>query len=229
MVKGASIAYSIRVEGDKSKLHLLVNHLKDTNVIYRRLSTIDIGDAGDPSLLPIISKVAVSMPLRARSAFKITPKIKTKSQRIVIYQMLRDDSRNLFFTQDFNAPSDLQEVCGLLRHRDEEHQYFAAKSLFSWQSSRLAESIKSIWENHGSDYGVHYQVNCLVSQLGLIELSYIIKESLLEPAPQYAKSKIAATWGCLTLGLMECRSDIENLLLKSTLFDKLPLKNARQG
>ena len=216
LVKGASIAYSTRVEGDKSKLHLLANQLKDTNVIYRRSSVIDIGDAGDPSLLPIISKVAVSMPLRAKSAFKITPKIKTKSQRIVINQMLRDDSRNLFFTQDFNAPSDLQEVCDLLRHRDEEHQYFAAKSLFSWPASRLAESINSIWENHGSDYGVHYQVNCLVSQLDLKELSFITKESLLEAAPQYAKSRIAATWGCLNLGLLECRADIENLLMTST-------------
>ena len=42
------------------------------------------------------------------------------------------------------------------------------------------------------------------------------KESDVSPQSVYAKSKIAATWGCLTLGLMECRSDIENLLLKST-------------
>ena len=67
LVNGASIAYSIRVEGDKSKLQILADHLENTNVIYRRSSVIDIGDAGDPSLLPIISKVAVSMPLRART------------------------------------------------------------------------------------------------------------------------------------------------------------------
>lgn len=27
---------------------------------------------------------------------------------------------------------------------------------------------------------------------------------------------IAATWGCLNLGLLECRADIENLLMTST-------------
>ena len=216
LVNGASIAYSIRVEGDKSKLQTLTDHLENTNVIYRRSSVIDIGDAGEPSLLSNIAKVAVSMPLRAKSAFKITPKIKTESQRSLINQMLQDDSRHLSFTQSVDVPVDLKEVCDLLRHRDEERQYSGAKALFTWPVSGLTEAINSIWENHGSDYGVHYQVNCLISQLGLTELSFITKESLSEPAPQYAKSKIAATWGCLNLGLSECRSEIENLFMMSS-------------
>ena len=216
MVNGASIAYSIRVEGDKSKLQILADHLKNTNVIYRRSSVIDIGDAGEPSLLSNIAKVAVSMPLRAKSAFKITPKIKTESQRSLINQMLQDDSRHLSFTQSVDVPVDLKEVCDLLRHRDEERQYSGVKTLLSWPVAGLTEAINSIWENHGSDYGVHYQVNCLISQLGLTELSFIIKESLSEPAPQYAKSKIAATWGCLNLGLSECRSEIENLFMMTS-------------
>ena len=216
MVNGASIAYSIRVEGDKSKLQILADHLKNTNVIYRRSSVIDIGDAGEPSLLSNIAKVAVSMPLRAKSAFKITPKIKTESQRSLINQMLQDDSRHLSFTQSVDVPVDLKEVCDLLRHRDEERQYSGVKTLFSWPVSGLTEAINFIWENHGSDYGVHYQVNCLISQLGLTELSFITKESLSEPAPQYAKSKIAATWGCLNLGLSECRSEIENLFMMTS-------------
>ena len=216
LVNGASIAYSIRVQGDKSKLQTLTDHLENTNVIYRRSSVIDIGDAGEPSLLSNIAKVAVSMPLRAKSAFKITPKIKTESQRSLINQMLQDDSRHLSFTQSVDVPVDLKEVCDLLRHRDEERQYSGAKTLFTWPVAGLAEAINSIWENHGSDYGVHYQVNCLISQLGLTELSFITKESLSEPAPQYAKSKIAATWGCLNLGLSDCRSEIENLFMMSS-------------
>ena len=216
MVNGASIAYSIRVEGDKSKLQILADHLENTNVIYRRSSVIDIGDAGEPSLLSNIAKVAVSMPLRAKSAFKITSKIKTESQRSLINQMLQDDSRYLSFTQSVDVPVDLKEVCDLLRHRDEERQYSGVKTLFSWPVSGLMEAINFIWENHGSDYGIHYQVNCLISQLGLTELSFITKESLSEPAPQYAKSKIAATWGCLNLGLSECRSEIENLFMMSS-------------
>ena len=216
MVDGASIAYSIRVEGDKSKLQILADHLENTNVIYRRSSVIDIGDAGEPSLLSNIAKVAVSMPLRAKSAFKITPKIKTESQRSLINQMLQDDSRHLSFTQSVDVPVDLKEVCDLLRHRDEERQYSGVKTLFSWPVSGLTEAINFIWENHGSDYGVHYQVNCLITQLGLTELSFITKESLSEPAPQYAKSIIAATWGCLNLGLSECRSEIENLFMMSS-------------
>nr|WP_170951119.1 HEAT repeat domain-containing protein [Synechococcus sp. UW106] len=216
LVNGASIAYSIRVEGDKSKLQILADHLENTNVIYRRSSVIDIGDAGEPCLLSNIAKVAVSMPLRAKSAFKITPKIKTESQRSLINQMLQDDSRHLCFTQSVDLPVDLKEVCDLLRHRDEERQYSGAKTLFTWPVAGLTEAINSIWENHGSDYGVHYQVNCLISQLGLTELSFITKESLSESAPQYAKSKIAATWGCLNLGLSECRSEIENLFMMSS-------------
>ena len=216
MVNGASIAYLIRVEGDKSKLQILADHLENTNVIYRRSSVIDIGDAGEPSLLSNIAKVAVSMPLRAKSAFKITPKIKTESQRSLINQMLQDDSRHLSFTQSVDVPVDLKEVCDLLRHRDEERQYSGVKTLFSWPVAGLTEANKFIWENHGSDYGIHYQVNCLISQLGLTELSFITKESLSEPAPQYAKSTIAATWGCLNLGLSECRSEIENLFMMSS-------------
>ena len=130
--------------------------------------------------------------------------------------MLQDDSRHLSFTQSVDVPVDLKEVCDLLRHRDEERQYSGVKTLFSWPVAGLKEAINSIWENHGSDYGVHYQVNCLISQLGLTELSFITKESLSEPAPQFAKSKIAATWGCLNLGLSECRSEIENLFMMTS-------------
>ena len=141
------------------------------------------------------------MPLRAKSAFKITSKIKTESQRSLINQMLQDESRHLSFTQSVDVPVDLKEVCDLLRHRDEECQDSGIKTLFSWPVAGLMEAINIIWENHGSDYGVLYQVNCLISQLGLTELSFITKELLSEPAAQYAKSKIAATWGCLNFGL----------------------------
>ena len=193
------------------KLINLTSNLRDDSVIYRRSSVIDAGDAGDQSLLPYITKVPISMPLRAKSAFKITPKLMTKDQRTLIIQLLQDDPRKLDYVHDFSDPRTLSDICDLLMHRDEERQYFGAKHLINMPSNEILEALTFIWENHGSDYGVHYQVNCIVSQLGLKDLSYITRESLSEEAPQYAKSRIAAAWSCLNLGLSESRRELEEL------------------
>ena len=211
LVSGASFAYLIRVEGETDKLINLTSNLRDDSVIYRRSSVIDAGDAGDQSLLPYITKVPISMPLRAKSAFKITPKLMTKNQRTLIIQLLQDDPRKLDYVHDFSDPRTLSDICDLLMHRDEERQYFGAKHLINMPSNEILEALTFIWENHGSDYGVHYQVNCMVSQLGLKDLSYITRESLSEEAPQYAKSRIAAAWSCLNLGLSESRRELEEL------------------
>ena len=46
-------------------------------------------------------------------------------------------------------------------------------------------------------------------------LSDLVLEALNNTEPQYAKSRIAAVWGCVSLGLNDVRPTIERLFLET--------------
>lgn len=62
----------------------------------------------------------------------------------------------------------------------------------------LIDQIKQkLW----SDYVIHYYLTVVVSLQALDERSDLIRLALAETIPQYTKSRIAAAWGCVGLGL----------------------------
>ncbi len=81
--------------------------------------------------------------------------------------------------------------------------------------------IDEIKEKLWSDYVTHYYLTAVVSLQGLEERSDLIRLALAETIPQYTKSRIAAAWGCLRLGLVDQKPLLEELA--ATAF-WLPLK-----
>ena len=82
----------------------------------------------------------------------------------------------------------------------------------------LIDEIKQkLW----SDYVTHYYLTAVVSLEKLDERSELIRLALAETIPQYTKSRIAAAWGCLSLGLSDQRPILEELAVSAHW---LPLK-----
>ena len=215
LVSGAALAYSVRYTGSLERLESLSTRLSDNTVGIRRAAVIDLGDAGHEASLSALASSAVSMPLRAKSALRILGKNHQYHLNPFLQAILIDDPRLLVYPSELSSPSSLDSICDYLRHRDEGKQYLGAKALLGLQSAEQQQAILDIWNQHGSDYGVHYLITNIIGQLRVHSLSDVVIEALNNSEPQYAKSRIAAVWGCLSLGLKDARPTIERLFLET--------------
>ena len=215
LVSGAALAYSVRYTGSLERLDSLSARLSDNTVGIRRAAVIDLGDAGHEASLSALASSAVSMPLRAKSALRILGKNHQYHLNPFLQAILIDDPRLLVYPSELSSPSSLDSICDYLRHRDEGKQYLGAKALLGLESAEQQQAILDIWNQHGSDYGVHYLITNIIGQLRIQSLSDVVIEALNNSEPQYAKSRIAAVWGCLSLGLKDARPTIERLFLET--------------
>ena len=220
LVSGAALAYLVRYTGSLERLESLSARLSDNMVGIRRAAVIDLGDAGHEASLSVLASSAVSMPLRAKSALRILGKNHQYYLNPFLQAILIDDPRLLVYPSELSSPSSLDSICDYLRHRDEGKQYLGAKALLDLESADQHQAILDIWNQHGSDYGVHYLITNIIGQLRLHSLSDLVIEALNNSEPQYAKSRIAAVWACLSLGLKDARPTIERLFLE-TYWDAL--------
>ena len=82
----------------------------------------------------------------------------------------------------------------------------------------LIDRIKDkLW----SDYVTHYYLTAVVSLQKIESRSELVRLALAETIPQYTKSRIAAAWGCLAMGLDD---QIELLSQLANEAQWLPLK-----
>ena len=215
LVSGAALAYLVRCTGSLERLESLSARLSDITVGIRRAAVIDLGDAGHEASLSALASSAVSMPLRAKSALRILGRNQQYRLNPFLQAILIDDPRLLAYPSELTPPSSLDSICDYLRHRDEGKQYLGANALLDLESADQHQAILDIWNEHGSDYGVHYLITNVIGQLRLHSLSDLVIEALNNTEPQYAKSRIAAVWACLSLGLKDTRPTIERLFLET--------------
>ncbi|MBL6740400.1 MAG: HEAT repeat domain-containing protein [Synechococcus sp. BS301-5m-G54] len=214
LVAGAAHAHRVRVEGNPDGLSPLISQLQDDNPGRRRAAVIDLGDAGRVEALAPLIRCPVSMPLRAKSAFLMATtgrgSIEPKAVDL-LEQLLQDDPRRLDL--DGLPPTEAAEdaIRDGLQHRDEARQYAAAKALMTLPKEGQLNLIDGLRSSLGSDYGVHYLLASCTGLLHLHERSDLVRAALAETAPQYAKSRVAAAWSCLRLGLGDQRSALQAL------------------
>jgi len=213
LISGAALAYASRVQGKENCLKPLIEQLNDINVGRRRAAVIDLGDAGDPRSLQYIIKSPVSMPLRAKIAFNLVSSAPPQSSHDLLEQLLRDDPRSLEYNSELSIPTTPEGLEASLKNTDEAKQYLAAKALLSLDRSTILSTIDDLHTRLGSDYGIHYLITSCVGLLRLDERIDIIEDSLSETAPQFAKSRIAAAWACLSLKLTNQKDKLEDLAI----------------
>jgi len=215
LVSGAALAYLVRFTRSLEILGTLISRLPDPVVGVRRAAVIDLGDAAHEHGLSALASTPVSMPLRAKSAFQILARNSQDFSNTDFISILMDDPRLLSYPAQLSSPSSLDSICDCLRHRDEGKQYLGAKALLELPSDEQQQSMLEIWNQYGSDYGVHYLIINCIAHSGLDSLSDLVIEALNTKEPQYAKSRIAAVWACKSLGLKDTRYAIERLSLET--------------
>ena len=207
LVAGAARAYTAKVLGKVESLGPLVQQLTDPVAGRRRSAVIDLGDAGDASLLRHLVTCPVSMPLRAKSAFQLVDP--EKSGQIpddhmgLLEQLLRDDPSTLALQDDWICEGETIEIEKNLQHRDEGKQYGGALSLIRMQKQEQIDAIEQIQTKHWSDYGANYLLTSVIGLQKVHEHSHLVRTALAETLPQYAKSRVAAAWACLSLNLSD--------------------------
>ena len=225
LISGAARAFCARVEGDLDQLKPLIPQLNDLQAGRRRSAVIDLGDAGDVTMLDYLIKSAVSMPLRAKSAFQLvdpSKKAEVPEEHIsTITSLLQDDPRSLSLRDEWLSNQDPIEIENNLQHRDEGKQYGAALSLLKMTRPQQLEIIDGIRSRLWSDYGANYLLTSLIGLGSIGEREELIRTSLAETLPQYAKSRVAAAWGCLKLDL---KDQLDLLKSISTGSKWVPLK-----
>ena len=225
LISGAARAFCARVEGDLDQLKPLIPQLNDLQAGRRRSAVIDLGDAGDVTMLDYLIKSAVSMPLRAKSAFQLVDpgkKAEVPEEHIsTITSLLQDDPRSLSLRDEWLSNQDPIEIENNLQHRDEGKQYGAALSLLKMTRPQQIEIIDGIRSRLWSDYGANYLLTSLIGLGSIGEREELIKTSLAETLPQYAKSRVAAAWGCLRMDLKDQLGLLKSI---STSSKWVPLK-----
>ena len=207
LVSGAARAYSARVFGECESLKPLLAQLTDPIAGRRRAAVIDLGDAGDATTLPALAKAPVSMPLRAKSAFQLVDPEKTGSIPMefteTIRSLLIDDPRSLWLQDDWICEASTEAIEKNLQHRDEGKQYGGIASLMQMDRGQQLQAIELFHQKLWSDYGANYLLTSLIGLEKFDEKSELVRTALAETLPQYAKSRIAAAWACLKLGLRD--------------------------
>jgi bilin biosynthesis protein len=215
LVSGAARAYGAKILGKKDELDPLVPQLTDAIAGRRRSAVIDLGDAGDISRLNDLVSAPVSMSLKARSAFQLVDPHKTcevpQQYESQIKKLLQDNPQNLKLRPEWMCPIEALEIENNLQHRDEAKQYGGAFSLMAMEGEVKLQLIDLIKEKLWSDYVTHYYLTAVIGLQAIEERGELIRLALAETIPQYTKSRIAAAWGCLALGLVDQKQLIEDL------------------
>ena len=225
LVSGAARAYGSKVHGRTAALDPLVPQLVDAIAGRRRSAVIDLGDAGDVTRLESLVTAPVSMSLRARSAFQLVDPNKTcvipEQYEALITQLLQDNPQKLKLRAEWICDVNADEIENNLQHRDEARQYGGAASLMSMEEEEKLALIDRIKDKLWSDYVTHYYLTAVVSLQKIETRSELVRLALAETIPQYTKSRIAAAWGCLAMGLND---QVELLGQLATQAQWLPLK-----
>ena len=225
LVAGAARAYAAKVHGRVDRLEPLIPQLTDPIAGRRRSAVIDLGDAGESSVLEHLVSCPVSMPLRAKSAFQIVDPEKTglvpAPYAELITTLLRDNPLDMAIQDDWICESSLSEIEKNLQHRDEGKQYGGALTLMKMPSQQQLEAIDHIHDKFWSDYGANYLLTAVVGLNKVHERSDLVRTALAETLPQYAKSRVAAAWACLSLELNDQIELLQDIQLNARW---LPLK-----
>ena len=225
LIAGAALAYAARVNHEQHKLQPLVAQLTDAMAGRRRSAVIDLGDAGDVSRLDDLIRSPVSMPLRAKSAFQLVDPEKTgdvpEAYAPSIKRLLQDDPRLLALDPSWISADGAESIEKNLQHRDEGRQYGGAVQLLQLPEQQQLAAIDAIHSKFWSDYGANYLITSVVGLARLQQRSDLVRTALAETLPQYAKSRVAAAWACLSLKLIDQVSLLQEIQRSSRW---IPLK-----
>ena len=88
-------------------------------------------------------------------------------------------------------------------------------------SQQQLKAIDHIHDKFWSDYGANCLLTAVIGLNRVRERSDLVRTALAEALPQYAKSRVAAAWACLSLELNDQIELLQDIQMNTRL---IPLK-----
>ena len=159
-IRGAAIAATINLSGDRTRLGELSDHLFDSNQMDRQSAVQDVIDAGGIELLPTLLKAPVSPAFRLRAVRALVENSLAKQPKSealsAVDQVLRDDPRSITVLHHYGDPLPTKLLVEGLFHPDFSRCYLAVQTLRSRNPTELWPLLLKCWERAKKDYGALY-------------------------------------------------------------------------
>ena len=202
-VRGAAIAASFQLSGEKSRIGDLAEHLYLPNQMDRQSAIQDVIDSRANTLLFDVISAPISPVFRMRavkSLVKIPDKNIAESEALTaVDKILRDDPRDIIVLHHYGESLSDKLLLEGLFHPDFSRCYLAMQTLLNRDPDDLWKHVQEIWRNKASnDYGAHYffmHLFGLISGWSVSALDYIkeiLVQSINDKRPQFLKSGPAA-------------------------------------
>lgn len=220
-IASAALSALYQLEGDESTMPKILSYLQDENVNARRGSIQDLINARYFKAIPNIAQCPVSMVFRLRG-IKLLTKAGIDAGAIAFPQIqpwlektLRDHPNDVALVHSYGSPPPVEGLIQALYGTDFGRCYLASKTLIDCHTETAASALFKSYKAEGyNDYGAHYHIMRLFGWLKVNEAYDLLVEALLNKAPQFQKSRVAAA---IALGELSNPAAIEELKAAATV------------
>ena len=222
-IRGAAIAATINLSGDRTRLGELSDHLFDSNQMDRQSAVQDVIDAGGIELLPTLLKAPVSPAFRLRAVRALVENSLAKQPKSealsAVDQVLRDDPRSITVLHHYGDPLPTKLLVEGLFHPDFSRCYLAMQALLDRDSEDVWHHVLANWQEKAhNDYGAHYFMMHLFGLIrdwnaeALTSIHDILFDAFRDRRPQFKKSPSAALLSYARLYPHQCEHMLKSAL-----------------
>ncbi|WP_286187816.1 HEAT repeat domain-containing protein [Synechococcus sp. A15-28] len=202
-VRGAAIAATIHLSGDRTRLADLADHLYVANQMDRQSAVQDVIDAGGIELMSSLLQAPISPAFRMRAVRALVDRSSGEqlknSALSAVDQVLRDDPRLITVLHHYGDPLPTQLLVEGLFHPDFSRGYLSMQTLLDRDPDEVWTHVWSSWHKKAhNDYGAHYFMMHLFglirnwSHEALASIHDILSDAIRDRRPQFRKSPSAA-------------------------------------
>ena len=202
-VRGAAIAATIHLSGDRTRIADLVDHLYVPNQMDRQSAVQDLIDAGGIELMSSLLQAPISPAFRMRAVRALVDRSSGEQLRnsalSAVDQVLRDDPRLITVLHHYGDPLSTKLLVEGLFHPDFSRCYLSMQTLLDRDPDDVWIHVWASWDNKAyNDYGAHYFMMHLFglmrnwNQEALSSIHGILLDAIRDRRPQFKKSPSAA-------------------------------------
>ena len=202
-VRGAAIAATIHLSGDRTRLADLADHLYVANQMDRQSAVQDVIDAGGIELMSSLLQAPISPAFRMRAVRALVDRSSGEqlknSALSAVDQVLRDDPRLITVLHHYGDPLPTQLLVEGLFHPDFSRCYLSMQTLLDRDPDEVWTHVWASWHKKAhNDYGAHYFMMHLFglirnwSHEALASIHDILSDAIRDRRPQFRKSPSAA-------------------------------------
>ena len=225
-VRGAAIAATIHLSGDRTRLADLADHLYVPNQMDRQSAVQDVIDAGGIELMSSLLQAPISPAFRMRAVRALVGRSSGEQLKrnalSAVDQVLRDDPRVITVLHHYGDPLPTKLLVEGLFHPDFSRCYLAMQTLLERDPDDVWSHVLVSWHKKAhNDYGAHYFMMHLFglirnwSHEALASIHDILSDAIRDRRPQFKKSPSAALLSFSILFPGQCDHFLKEGLLQN--------------